>query len=239
MKIHEDYITLFESYSENSMIDTDKVSFEARLAYDEEFKKQFSAFNQLEAGIKKHFSSEIKQKLSALDDELDTNASAEVYQAPPSKWRLWIPLAGLAASILLVLMLNVIGSSTERLANKYWIKDPGLPVKMSAKGSYDNAMNHYKLGNWEQSLAELKKIDSDTSTYFQGQVLFKMGKNPESLKELQQIPEESVYRIKSIFCEALLLIQLDKISEGKILLETISNGNSEYSIIAQQLLLEI
>jgi hypothetical protein len=239
MKIHKDYITLFESYSENSMIDTDKVSFEARLAYDEEFKKQFLTFNQLQVDIKKHFSSEIKQKLSALDDELDTSASAEVYQAPPSKWRLWIPITAVAASLLLVLVMNIAGGSQGLLAEKHWIKDPGLPVKMSTKGSYDDAMNHYKLKEWEACLDELTVIDSDTSYYYQGQVHYYLEDFQQGIGVLSKITSSSSYYSKACFSQAILYLKLEKTAEAKKLLVALSEGNSAYSEKAALLLSEI
>jgi hypothetical protein len=45
---------------------------------------------------------------------------------------------------------------------------------MSTKGTYDDAMNAYKLGDLEMASSLLKKIPSDTSNYFQGIIAFKL-----------------------------------------------------------------
>ncbi len=69
------HIEIFERYRNGDLTEAELREFEARLAYDSEFKEDFDAYEQLELGIKAHFRNDLKLKLKELDETMDTPTS--------------------------------------------------------------------------------------------------------------------------------------------------------------------
>jgi tetratricopeptide (TPR) repeat protein len=227
MNIEEQHITLFEQYLSNSMDENSLHEFEARLLYDTDFKCQFEQFKSIEQGIKEHYKTELKNKFSEIDKELDKE---HIISKPKRNKIIWLSTA-LAASIIvgfLIIQHFSTQVSLNQLALENWEQDEGLPVKMSNKGKYDDAMNAYKLEEWNLALKELNKITSDTATYYSAVIYFEIKDFKNSLKLFDKIEENSIYYEEAQFRKALNYLSLEKKKEALEILSRI--GNNKKSI---------
>jgi tetratricopeptide (TPR) repeat protein len=217
MEIQEKNIALFEAYLSNSMDEHSALDFEAKLIFDSDFKNQFETFKSIESGIKEHYANELKQKFSELDIELDKNLSVK----PKNNKVIWLSTAVAASIILGVFIYQHFSNkiSLSQLAQENWIQDEGLPVQMSNKGKYDDAMNAFKLQNWDLALIELNKIKSDTSNYYAGLVYFDKKEYQKSIADFEKIENNSIYFEQARFRIALLNLVRGNPKKGKLLLE--------------------
>ncbi len=235
MHIEEKNIALFENYLSHEMDKKSMLEFEAQLIYDSDFKNQFETFKSIETGIKEHYANELKQKFSELDLELDKKLSIK----PKNNKVIWLSTAVAASIILGVFIYQHFYNqlTMPQLAQENWVQDEGLPVKMSSKGKYDDAMNAYKLENWDVALTELDKIKSDTAIYYAGLIYFEKKEFQISLNVLNEIGENSIYYDEAQFRAALNYLSLENKEEALDILSTISkNKESAYRESAKKIL---
>jgi hypothetical protein len=215
MDEHDLHMDFFEKYLDGVLTENERLDFEARLSYDVEFKNEFENYQLVEDGIRKHFRNEMKSKFSEIDNVLDNQHTER--QNSTRKLLYWT--SAVAASIFIGIMLfqHFSVSENELIAKQYWPEEPGLPVKMSTKGTYDDAMNAYKLGDLEMASSLLKKIPSDTSNYFQGIIAFKLNDYSAAKGFLLQIEESSLYFNNAQFRLGLIILsEGDKATSIKI-----------------------
>lgn len=215
MDEHDLHIDFFEKYLDGVLTEKERLDFEARLSYDVEFKNEFENYQLVEDGIRKHFRNEMKSKFSEIDNVLDKQHN--IQHGRTRKLLYWT--SAVAASIFIGIMLfqHFSVSENELIAKQYWLEEPGLPVKMSTKGTYDDAMNAYKLGDLEMASSLLKKIPSDTSNYFQGIIAFKLNDYSAAKGFLLQIEESSLYFNNAQFRLGLIILsEGDKATSIKI-----------------------
>src|SRR5690554_6882966 len=114
MSVSEKNIVLFEAYSQGQLSEKEAKDFEARLDYDQEFAEAFEEYTMVEKSLKQIYRNELKQRLTAIDKELD-----EPEKKSKSAKLIWISSA-VAASILIGLFAVAIfgESSHARLAEK-------------------------------------------------------------------------------------------------------------------------
>lgn len=235
MMREEEHIDLFERYRNNELSDTELRDFEARLAYDSEFKAEFEAYENVENGIRTHFRAELKSKLQEVDKEMD---------ATPKKKSIVSLLAwtsSIAAAIVFGMFIfqHFSQPNYEQLAQNYWPYEEGLPVKMSASSKYDEAMNAFKLKDWEKAENLLSEIESDTASYFLGEVAYQNNKQQIAISYFSGIEKSSVYYQKAQFKLALLFMTSGNTPKSKEILGSLINENSEFSDDAQEILKKI
>ena len=197
------HIDLFERYRNGDLLEREILEFEARLVYDADFKQDFEQYQRIEEGIQNHFRGHLKSKLIELDQTIES-----VKPAKTKAKRLLFMASLFAASMILgFLLFNFLSASKHAdLAEQYWPEEPGLPVKMSAKSKYDDAMNAYKLKDLSKASYLLKPIHSDTSDYFQGVVAFEMENTKEAKRFFNKIDSGSTYFHRAQFRLGLILI---------------------------------
>jgi hypothetical protein len=235
MNIEEKNIALFEKYLSHEMEEKTILEFEAKLIYDSDFKNQFESFKSIESGIKEHYSNELKQKFSEIDIELDKKLSIK----PNKNKVIWLSTAVAASFILGVFIYQHFSNhlTMPQLAQENWVQDEGLPVKMSGKGRYDDAMNAYKLEKWNLALTELSKLKSDTATYYISLIYFEKKEYQVSLNILNEIGANSVYYEEAQFRKALSYLALEKKKEAVDILAVIGkNKESQYQEKAKSIL---
>jgi TolA-binding protein len=230
------HIDLFERYRHGDLNDLEMREFQARLVYDAEFKEHFEHYQYIELGIATHFRSNLKSKLIEFDQTLDFQKQKK------SKSRIFLVLTSSIAACLIVgfiLIKNVSSNKNADLANQYWPEEPGLPVKMSSKGKYDDAMNAYKLGDLEMASSLLKKIPSDTSNYFHGVIAFEMDNTKEARRCFIQIEKNSAYFQKAQFRLGLILLSESNVSSAKKIFKEHVEQNSDFSSVSEEILKKI
>ncbi len=235
MNIEEKNIALFENYLSHEMDKKSMLEFEAQLIYDSDFKNQFETFKSIETGIKEHYANELKQKFSELDLELDKKLSIK----PKNNKVIWLSTAVAASIILGVFIYHHFSNqlTMPQLAQENWVQDEGLPVKMSSKGKYDDAMNAYKLENWDVALTEFDKIKTDTAIYYSGLIYFEKKEFQISLNVLNEIGKNSIYYDDVQFRKALNYLALEKKKEALDILSIIGkNKESAYREKAKKIL---
>jgi hypothetical protein len=230
------YIEIFERYRNGDLMEAELREFEARLAYDSEFKEAFDAYEQLELGIKVHFRNDLKLKLKKLDEKMDAPTSKKT-----SIKKLLIWSSTIAASILIGVMLfqHFSSNSSVQLAEQYWPLERGLPVKMSSKGKYDDAMNAFKLGEYDKSSDLLRKISTDTADYFLGVISYEQGDNPESKRYFGQIHKNSFYYHTAQFRLGLILLAEGNLASAKKIFNSQISKNKEFAEASKKILEKI
>jgi tetratricopeptide (TPR) repeat protein len=221
-----EHIELFEAYQSKTMTDKEILVFEARLSYDQEFKAEFNRFQKLEEGIKQHFRTEFKNKLNELDNELALDNAA----TPKNNVRklYWITSAVAASLIIGILLFNFYTTEykNSQLAQQYWIVEEGLPVKMSTKGIYDDAMNAFKQEQWQEAENLLVAINSDTASYFLGVINYQQNEFNKSASYFSQVPETSVWYEQSQYRLALVYLHKKDLELAKKILQKQMDNNS-------------
>ncbi|MBK9045611.1 MAG: hypothetical protein IPL74_02530 [Bacteroidetes bacterium] len=123
-----------------------------------------------------------------------------------------IPWA-IAATLTVILMsagfwLYQSKFSERAIAYKYYVEDPGLPVLMStgSNKAFDEAMNHYKLGNYQKSFSSMENLltsdaSNDTLLYYSGVNLLKLDKSHEAVEYFRKVMSDTAsefFRMRNI-----------------------------------------
>lgn len=228
-------IDLFERFRNNELSDAELREFEARLAYDNEFKHEFETYQSVEEGIKTHFRNQLKYKLQEIDKAMD--------EAPKKKSmvRLIAWTTSVAAAIVIGVFIYEHFSEPkyEQLAQSYWPYEEGLPVKMSDASHYDEAMNSFKLENWDKAESLLTAIDSDTSAYFLGEIAYRKGDLSSAITNFSNVKNSSVYFLKAQFRLALLFLNSGDTSKTKEILIFLVDEKSLFADEAKEILKRI
>ncbi|MCB9188038.1 MAG: tetratricopeptide repeat protein [Flavobacteriales bacterium] len=228
----EGYIEIFERYRNGDMDTSELSGFEARLAYDSEFKEAFKLYQTIESGIKTHFRNELKSKLKDVDKKMDSTPK----KSKSLKLVIWS--SSIAAAIVLgIFIFNHLSQPDyQQLAQEYWPHEEGLPVKMSSVGKYDAAMNSFKMKQYEVAEKLLLKIHSDTSTYYLGIISYEKNEHTEAIDLFSKIEKSSAYYDKAQFRLALAHLSQGNIVKARQIFKTISFSNSDFSEVSIQLL---
>lgn len=207
----ERHIVLFERYKNNELNESQLLDFEARLSYDSDFRNTFEEYQRIEEGIRNHFRNKLKFKIQEVDKAMDETPKKS------SIIRLIAWTSSVAASILIGVFVFQYFSKPkyEQLAQNNWPHEEGLPVKMSSKGRYDDAMNAFKLEEWGKAESLLTEIDSDTSAYFLGEIAYRKGDLSTAITDFLTVKNSSVYYHKARFRLALLFLNAGNTSKAK------------------------
>jgi hypothetical protein len=230
------HIELFERYRNGDLSESELREFEARLAYDSEFKDDFDQYEALESGIKDHFRNKLKSKLQEIDKLMDAPERKRTHFKSILIWS-----SSVAACLLIGVLLVQKFSSNKytQISEEYWPEEPGLPVKMSTKGKYDEAMNAFKLGEFDKAKPFLEKISSDTSIYFQGVIAYKLNDYKASKGFFNQIEKGSLYFNIAQFRLGLILLSEGDLSSAKRIFKTQKLVNQLFAKESKEILKKI
>ena len=241
-------IELIEQYFENTLSEKDKVEFESRMLVDDELREEIELFKNIVAGIKDAGEEKLKHKLKIVDLELDANENSLIKASPKNKGLFYWKIA---ASITLIIGLSIFillfkSTSTVELADKYYEKENGLPVQMAnTKSTFDDAMNEYKTGNYDKSIAMLVSIKSsspanDTACYFIGVIKYEQNKFTDATENFKLVNSTSQYFEKAQYRLSLSLLQLNQKGEAiNVLNEIAKKPNNIYYDQSKSLLKEL
>jgi TolA-binding protein len=231
-------IELFEAYQAKLLDESAILEFEARLNSESEFRKAYQDFLSIEEGLKRHYKNEFLNQFQELDKELDKEL---VQHKKYSLKKIIIYTSSIAASFL-IFFFGYSYYQTERnieIAKEYWPIEPGLPVKMSSKGKYDEAMNAYKLGEFDKANTLLDKISSDTSIYFQGVIAYELNDFRASRGFFNQIEKGSLYFNNAQFRLGLILLSEGDLISAKRIFNIKKTENNLFSKESNEILKKI
>lgn len=228
----ERHIDLFERYRNNKLNESELLDFEARISYDSDFRNAFEEYQRLEDGIRYHFRNELKSKLQEVDKAMDE----EPKKKPMVRLIVWT--SSLAAAILIGVFIFQYFSKPkyEQLAQSFWPHEEGLPVKMSSKGKYDDAMNAFKLEEWDKSERLLIVIDSDTASYFLAEIAYRKGEIPLAISYYSRLDRSSSYFNLAQFKLALIHLALGDIKKAKVMLNSFQKEETNFADKAKEIL---
>jgi hypothetical protein len=230
------HIEIFERHRNGDLTETEIREFDARLVYDSEFKEAFEAYKDLEFGIKTHFRNELKRKLKEYDDKIDASKSNK-----SSIKKLVIYSIAIAATLIIGVSLfqHFSADSKVILAKQYWPKERGIPVKMSNKGKYDDAMNAFKLGEFDKANELLQRIPSDTSDYFLGVIAYQQSNNSKAKVHFGQINKNSTYYQLAQFRLGLILLAEGNQTLAEKIFKSQIAENTEFADVSKEILEKI
>jgi TolA-binding protein len=232
------HIELFEAYQAKKLDESEILEFEARLNSDSDFRKAFQDFLSIEEGLKDHYKREFKAQFIELDKQLDI----DLYKRSNSPLKKIILFSSAIAASICMLFIGYSYYQTQKnieIAKEYWPVEPGLPVKMSSKGKYDEAMNAYKLGEWDKANYLLEKISSDTSNYFQGIIAYKLNDFDASRGFFNKIKRSSLYFNNTQFRLGLILLSEGDLSSAKKIFKAQIGKKTEFSLMSEEILKKI
>jgi tetratricopeptide (TPR) repeat protein len=228
MKASAEHIELFDSYLQGVMAEAELREFEARLQYDTEFAELFEAYKKLETDIRGHYQREaLKQGFEAIDKELDTESKPRNSSMP----FIWIASAVAATAVLAFFVISFFKQpdSPVKLAQKHWPAEAGLPVRMSTKAPFDDAMNAFKQQKWEESIQLLtQRTPSDTAFYFLGVVHFMQNDFEAAINSFEQVPASSHWYFQSEYRKTLVFLAKGDIEIAKTHFQEISLSESPH-----------
>ena len=232
------HIELFEAYQAKLLDESAILEFEARLNSDSEFRKAYQDFLSIEEGLKRHYKSEFFNQFQDLDQELDKELGQNKKY---SIKKIIVYTTTIAASFLIFFFGYSYFQSQDHveLAKEYWPIEPGLPVKMSTKGKYDEAMNAYKLGEFDKANTLLDKISSDTSIYFQGVIAYELNDFRSSRGFFNQIEKGSLYFNNAQFRLGLILLSEGDLISAKRIFNIQKSENNLFSKESNEILKKI
>lgn len=226
------YIEIFERYRNGELSEAELKDFEARLVYDSELKEAFEEYEQIEVGIKNHFRNKLKTKLQDLDQQMD----APVKKSNLVKLVTWTSSVAAAVIIGFFIFQHYSEPNNVKLAQKYWPHEEGLPVKMSTKGKYDDAMNAFKLEKWDKAERLLLKIDSDTSDYFLGIINYQQKDSPQSIIHFNEVRNQSAYFQEAQFRLSLVFLSQNKLITAKKILQNQIDHKTKFAKTSKEIL---
>lgn len=229
------HIEIFERYRKGELSEAEQRDFEARLVYDAEFKAAFEEYEQIEVGIKNHFRSELKSKLQDLDQQMD----APVRKSNLVKLVTWTSSVAAAVIIGFFISQHYSEPNNVQLAQQYWPYEEGLPVKMSTKGKYDDAMNAYKLGQFEKAQKLLEPIDSDTAIYFLGVISFEQSDFNQAVEYFRAVDQNSSYFQIARFRAAICYLANNKLASATSILKIQVAEKTRFADVSEEILRKI
>lgn len=200
-KITPELIEAVERYDNGTMAYEERTHFEEQLQSNPVFKTQVEDIRTILLGIE---TQALKEQLDVFHKEI--SETRPIQKSTRKKRFLSFTKIGIAAGFIIALgifwALN--GSSNQRLYNKYFKPDPGLPTTMSTSDNFVfyDAMVNYKQGDYKIAISKWEKLElkapkNDTINYFLG-VAYLADKNPE--KAVAYL-NKTTNNAKSVFLE--------------------------------------
>jgi TolA-binding protein len=219
------HLELIEAYIEGNLSEEEKVDFEVRLLVDKDLEEEFELYKKIVGGFKDIQTENIRQKLQAIDEELDNKKNST-----NNKFYWW---AGLAACLIFVqIFLNYTKTSIPLPMEE------GLPVLMGDDHNlaFQNAMQLYKSGKYDASIKRFNQLivahpTNDTLLYYIGCAKLNSQKYKEASQHFKYVSSNinSAFYLKSKYYLAYSLYKTNRGKEAKLILqELISNNENPF-----------
>ncbi|MDC6353611.1 MULTISPECIES: tetratricopeptide repeat protein [unclassified Robiginitalea] len=225
--IPQERLEVFERYLFQRMQPDERQEFEAKLAGETEWARQFAEFREY----------------AELVEELNLREALESYHGqvgsrggtPPARtWRrkAYMIAASLAVFLSVGAWLLTRQSPNEKLFREHFVPDPGLPTVMGHAGEYDfyEAMVDYKRGNYREAIGKWEPLykarpENDTLNYFLGAAELARENPRESLAYFQVAiqSENSYFRDDAYFYLGMAHLKLGNLPQAKQYLSKSSN----------------
>ncbi len=231
------HIELIEDYCEGKLSQKDRQEFELRLVTDPDFKEEYELYRNIVAGIKESGAQRLKEKLKQVDVDLDNRKGIQTGLHQPNKN---YSFYAIAASVTLLIGFffawNYFNTADlPALADKYYEKEKGLPVEMSAsENKMQLIMNDYKTGNLINALENthklmLEKQDNDTLEYFNGVICLELEQYDAAYASFHGIPQTSPFFEKAQYRMIIIDLKEKKKQDVLILIdESLSRKDGLY-----------
>lgn len=241
-------IEIIEAYSEGKLSIQEKIDFENRLLSDLELKADFELYKSIVEGIKAAGEDQLRAKLRTADFALDaqTNVSEKSTKSLQMA-KYWTVAASVTIVLCAFVFIKFIQTPRlEKLAEKYYEKEKGLPVQMSMESSsMDSIMNLYKNSDYKLAKKGLqamlvKDLSNDTLNYFLGVTLYELGDYKGADECFVQIKQNSAYFQKCQYRELLVFLKTkNMVMVGSSINEILKNRDHLYYDKAEQLRSEL
>jgi hypothetical protein len=222
------HLELIEAYLEGNLSEEEKVDFEVRLLVDKDLEEEFELYKKIVGSFKDIQSKNIRQKLQAIDEELDNRNNSST-----NKFYWW---AGMAVSLIFLQIFLYKSNSTIPLP-----LEEGLPVLMGENNNveFQNAMQLFKAGKYDASVNRFNRLinsnqDNDTLNYFLGYAELNVQQYLSAKTHLGIVyaNKSSVFNLKAKYFLAYALYKNNKTEEAKVLLDEL-NSNSANPFIEE------
>ncbi|MFK7812182.1 MAG: tetratricopeptide repeat protein [Maribacter sp.] len=222
--ISQEQQELFERFLLDIMSAKERDSFELSLKKSKDRQESFDEFKSLFETIEEDG---LRSKLEDFHNKVVQDKPVIKLKVSKTKFNFRIAAA---ATILLTLGLWFFNrpSANERVFNKYYTQDPGLPTVMGTNDNYKlyEAMVDYKQGNyaiaigkWEELLET--KPENDTLNYFLGVSKLAIDDEKQAITHLKiaKKTKESIFKNEIYLFLGLAYLKLEKLDSGKEYLE--------------------
>lgn len=218
-----------ENYIFHEMSDSEKHEFENEIEKNPILKSQIEEVQSFSENTQRII---LKEKLDEFHREISSTPQV-AKKIPINKTIIW------TAACFILLITTVIWLNTrntpERIFEKHYTHDPGLPTTMSNSGNYEffDGMLDYKQQNYQTALEKWKPLlaenpNNDTLNYFVGLSYLAIGETEEAEALIENVAgmNQSMFYEDAIFYTALVMIKKGETEKAAQLL---SNQNSDRS----------
>jgi TolA-binding protein len=219
--ISQDLLETVERYHKKIMTQDERLSFEARLQTDNEFKILVDDIQTLLFGIEKQA---LKEKLHEFHNDLPIQLKTTKKESKVSHFH----FMKIAATVVIFIAVGsfwfLSGSSNERLFDNYFTPDPGLPTTMSSSDNFNfyDAMVNYKQGEYDKAIAKWEVLqknqpENDTINYFLGVAQLANQHEAQAINYLDAVTKnsESHFRNDAYYYLGLAYLKADNIELAK------------------------
>jgi hypothetical protein len=243
-----------EKYLEDTMSPKEKKEFEQQLQDDPELKTTFEEHKELIRTIHLIERQRLIESLHDLNRQLpeidlqtvELGDSIDIPEGEPKPkppiWKKywvktivkWGTAIGMAAAIAMLVVFYAIPDPNQRLFDKYFIPDPGIPVQMSDYKTYTKAMLAYQAHNYRQAIEELELLEStigprDTIDFLMGNAWLARNKPAEAQQSFQRVLRQaSGYTEYAQWYLALAYLLGDKRDDATTMLKAIVTTSNHY-----------
>ena len=212
-----------DRFANGKMPAQEAADFRIRLATDHALKAEFELYKSLTSGIKTFHRKRLLKQMGRFEDKFQQSAI-------PFYQKTSVRQLSIAASMVVLLGAGVFLWNNQRKKGNWqdaFIDDPGLPVLMSSrKDAYNQAMNFYRQGSYQEALNALPAKTSDTANYYRGIFWLKLQKPETAFRYLSPVSKQSTsaFKQKAEYYSAMALWQNGRKTEAKTAFEAIAKN---------------
>ncbi|MDC6366120.1 MULTISPECIES: M48 family metallopeptidase [Flavobacteriaceae] len=229
--ISPDQQETFERFLMDVMSETERIDFQQKLESDTELAQKFNDFKTLFRMVEE---TALRESMDSLHTEMEASGKKEI--VPHPKFNLYRIAAGVAILISLGAWFLFRQNPNEKLFNKYFTPDPGLPTVMGTSDNYTfyEAMVDYKQGNYDTAIAKWQGLhqlqaSNDTLNYFLGTAFLSNGKADSAIPFLNNTLQynQSVFHEDALYYLALAYLKEGKTDQAINILESSKDERSK------------
>ncbi len=218
--ISQELLETVERYHNDTMPKAERLSFEARLQTDAEFKTLVDDIQLLLFGIEEQA---LKEKLEDFHEAL--SEPIKIKKRAPNRM-MTFTWFGVAATIILLVGIFwfLREPSNSRLYAQYFRPDPGLPTTMSSTENFAffDAMVNYKQGQYDKAIDKWmvlheKEPQNDTINYFLGVAYLADKKEERAIDYLEEVAngDQDAFKNDAYYYLGLAYLKAENVEEAR------------------------